>query len=167
MGTAIARADEAERLNRGCFCITLDRHALMEALNREVGSQDFAQGLSESHPSLFSNVPAFVPAETLSEMARVVDAVETAARLPAYREVALSWAPPIARLDFGPIGAVMSYDFHVAASGPKLIEVNTNAGGAFLNAALARAQRASVTRKAGGSEARRNRGRRLRRAFSH
>jgi hypothetical protein len=35
----------------------------------------------------------------------------------------------------------MSYDFHVTASGPKLIEVNTNAGGAFLNAALARAQR--------------------------
>jgi hypothetical protein len=88
MGTAIARADEAERLNRGCFCITLDRHALMEALNREVGSQDFAQGLSESHPSLFSNVPAFVPAETLIEMARVVDAVEAAARLPAYREAA-------------------------------------------------------------------------------
>jgi hypothetical protein len=35
----------------------------------------------------------------------------------------------------------MSYDFHVTATGPKLIEVNTNAGGAFLNAALARAQR--------------------------
>ena len=103
----------------------------MEALNRDVGSQDFAQELAESHPSLFSNVPAFVPAETLTEMARVVDAVETAARLPAYREAALSWAPPIARLDFGPIGALMGYDFHVTASGPKLIEVNTNAGGAF------------------------------------
>jgi hypothetical protein len=37
MGTAIAAGDEAERLNRGCFCITLDRYALMEALNREVG----------------------------------------------------------------------------------------------------------------------------------
>ncbi len=36
----------------------------------------------------------------------------------------------------------MSYDFHVTASGPKLIEVNTNAGGAFLNSALAQAQRA-------------------------
>src|ERR1700682_97372 len=71
---------EAERLNRGCFCITLDRHALMEALNRDVGSQDFAQELGESHPSLFSNVPAFVPAETLIEMARAVDSVETAAR---------------------------------------------------------------------------------------
>ena len=36
----------------------------------------------------------------------------------------------------------MGYDFHLAAEGPKLIEVNTNAGGAFLNALLARAQRA-------------------------
>src|SRR6202795_880928 len=114
----------------------------MAALNREVGSQDFAQRLGESHPSLFSNVPAFVPAETLIEMARVIDAVETAARLPDYRAAALSWAPPIARLDFGPIGALMSYDSHDTASGPKLIEVNTNARGAFLNAALARAQRA-------------------------
>ena len=36
----------------------------------------------------------------------------------------------------------MGYDFHVGSSGPKLIEVNTNAGGAFLNALLAKAQRA-------------------------
>jgi hypothetical protein len=36
----------------------------------------------------------------------------------------------------------MGYDFHLAADGPKLIEINTNAGGAFLNAPLARAQRA-------------------------
>ena len=138
----MTKGDQAERLNRGCFCITLDRPALMEALNKEVGSHDFAQRLSETYPTLFSNVPTFVPAETLIEMARVVDAVETAARLPDYREAALSWAPPIARLDFGPIGALMSYDFHVTAGGPKLIEVNTNAGGAFLNAALAQAQRA-------------------------
>jgi hypothetical protein len=114
----------------------------MEALSREVGSPDFGERLGESHPSLFSNVPVFVPAEPLMEMARVIDAVELAARLPGYREAALSWAPPIAKLDFGPLGALMSYDFHVTAGGPKLIEVNTNAGGAFLNAALARAQHA-------------------------
>ena len=36
----------------------------------------------------------------------------------------------------------MGYDFHLAAMGPKLIEVNSNAGGAFLNALLAKAQRA-------------------------
>ena len=133
---------KAEQLNRGCFCMTVDRIALMEALNQQVGAQDFAQTLAASHPSLFSNVPAFVPAQALIEMARVVDAVEATTRLPGYREVALSWAPPIARLDPGPVGAFMGYDFHVTASGPKLIEVNTNAGGAFLNAALTRAQRA-------------------------
>jgi hypothetical protein len=140
--TSVLREGGASaRLNRGCFCITLDRHALIEALNREVGSQDFAQRLGESHASLFSNVAAFVPTETLTEMARVVDAVETAARLPGYREAVWSWAPAIARLDIGPVGVLMGYDFHVTASGPKLIEVNSNAGGAFLNAALARAQR--------------------------
>jgi hypothetical protein len=36
----------------------------------------------------------------------------------------------------------MGYDFHLAADGPKLIEINTNAGGAFLNALLAKAQHA-------------------------
>lgn len=34
----------------------------------------------------------------------------------------------------------MGYDFHLGEDGPSLIEINTNAGGAFLNAALGRAQ---------------------------
>lgn len=54
-------------------------------------------------------------------------------------EAALVRAPEIARFDPGPAGAFMGYDFHLEAGGPKLIEVNTNAGGAFLNALLARA----------------------------
>lgn len=140
--SVIEEGSKAERLNRRCFCMTIDRVALAEALNREVGSNEFAQGLSSTHPSLFSNVPVFVPAELLTAMGRVIDAVEVAAMLPGYREAALSWAPSIAGLDFGPAGALMGYDFHVTAGGPKLIEVNTNAGGAFLNAPLARAQRA-------------------------
>lgn len=36
----------------------------------------------------------------------------------------------------------MGYDFHLTESGPKLIEINTNAGGAMLNLALTRAQHA-------------------------
>ncbi len=34
----------------------------------------------------------------------------------------------------------MGYDFHLGEDSPKLIGVNTNAGGAFLNSLLARAQ---------------------------
>ena len=64
------------------------------------------------------------------------------ARLPGYRDAVLSWAPEVARRDHGPLGVFMGYDFHLAGDGPKLIEVNTNAGGAFLNALLVQAQRA-------------------------
>ena len=70
----------------------------------------------------------------------VVAAIEAAARTPAYQEAVLGWGPAIARRDFGPRGVFMGYDFHLGDGGPKLIEVNTNAGGAFLNAFLAHAQ---------------------------
>lgn len=133
---------EAERLNRGCFCITLDRTALSQALDREVGIAGFAKSLAETHASLFSNVPVFVPASVLTEMEQVVQAVEAASRLPPYRTESLSWASEISNLDFDLAGALMGYDFHVTPDGPQLIEVNTNAGGAFLNAVSARAQRA-------------------------
>ena len=132
----------AEQLNLGCFCISLDRKELGEALDRAVRIEGFAQRLSASHPTLFSNVPVFVPSATLGKMMLIVDAVEDAAQLPAYRAAALSYAPPSAQLDFGPVGAFMGYDFHLASDGPKLIEINTNAGGAFLNAFLAGAQHA-------------------------
>ena len=114
---------------------------LADALDQEVGLKGFAEQLGVSHPTLFSNVAVFVPSETLSEMAGIVTAVETAVKLPEYCAAALSYAPPIAYRDFGPAGALMGYDFHITPAGPQLIEVNTNAGGAFLNAVLARAQR--------------------------
>ena len=52
------------------------------------------------------------------------------------------FAPAIARFEPGPIGVFMSYDFHLGPEGPKLIEINTNAGGALINALLAKAQKA-------------------------
>ncbi|ESX71650.1 hypothetical protein X759_21565 [Mesorhizobium sp. LSHC420B00] len=129
------------RLNRKCFCITLDRPKLWAALDREAGEPGFCETFMASRPHLYSNVPVFLAASALDEMQRIVVAIEATARLPGYREAVLSWAPEIAQRDFGPIGALMGYDFHLD-DGPKLIEVNTNAGGAFLNALLARAQKA-------------------------
>jgi hypothetical protein len=132
----------AERLNEVCFCITLDRLELLRALDAEVGSEGFAAELATSHPFLLSNVPVFVTPDTMNALKQVVSAVEAAARLPGYRDAAMAWAAPIAATDFGPAGALMGYDFHITPAGPRLIEVNTNAGGAFLNAAVADAQRA-------------------------
>ena len=83
----------AEQLNLGCFCISLDRKELGEALDRAVRIEGFAQRLSASHPTLSSNVPVFVPSATLGKMMLIVDAVEGAAQLPAYRAATLSYAP--------------------------------------------------------------------------
>ena len=132
----------SDRLNQACFCVTLDRAALSEALEREAGDAAFCETFVRTRPHLFSNVPVFLSAGAVAEMEEIVVAIEATSRLAAYRAAALSWAPEIARQDHGPIGALMGYDFHLSADGPRLIEVNTNAGGAFLNALLARAQRA-------------------------
>jgi len=126
-------------LNRRCHCITLERPALRRALEEETGEPGLWTLLATSHAHLFSDVPLFVAAPDMRRMQAVVRAVEAAARLPGYVEAALSRAPGIARVDAGPAGAFMGYDFHLDEDGPKLIEVNTNAGGAFLNALLARA----------------------------
>ncbi len=135
----------SERLNRECFCITLDEAALCEALKREVGDPDFCETFIKTRPHLFSRTPVFVPEDDVTKMRRIVHAIDAVARLPGYQAAALSWAPEIARHNHGPCGAFMGYDFHLAPDGPKLIEINTNAGGAFLNSVLARAQRACCT----------------------
>jgi len=129
-----------ERLNQNCFCTTLNRDELGLALDREAGEPGFFKNLTEQRPHLFSSVPVFLSGSALTEMCEIVEAIETAAQLPRYRDAVLSWAPDISRDDHGPAGALMGYDFHLDDDGPKLIEVNTNAGGAFLNAVLARAQ---------------------------
>lgn len=142
MSMLTASTSLSERLNRKCFCITLDWTELCAALDYETGDPGFCKTFMTSPPHLFSNVPVFLAASALDEMQRIVVAIEATAKLPAYRAAVLSWAPEIAQRDFGPVGALMGYDFHIDVDGPKLIEVNTNAGGAFLNALQARAQRA-------------------------
>lgn len=129
-------------LNRECFCITLDRDRLEAAIRTQAHDPDLAAALLSARPNLFASGPVFIGQRDLAAMLDVVAAIETVAKDRVYQNAVLDWAPAIARHDFGPGGAFMGYDFHLDASGPKLIEVNTNAGGAFLNALLARAQSA-------------------------
>ena len=128
-----------DQLNQTCFCLTLDQGELARALDAASGELGFQARIAVNQPHLFSNVPVFLPASTLRAMQDIVAAIELVAQIPAYKTAVLGWAAPIAQIDHGPQGALMCYDFHLS-DGPKLIEVNTNAGGAFLNAVLAQAQ---------------------------
>jgi glutathione synthase/RimK-type ligase-like ATP-grasp enzyme len=135
-------ADPIEQLNTECFCVTVDAAALRHELDADAATRGLYDRLRETHAYLFAHAPIFVSRANVSTMARLVAAVDAVVALPAYREAALSRAPEIARFEPGPLGGLLGFDFHVTPQGPRLIEINTNPGGAFLNAALARAQRA-------------------------
>ena len=62
-----------------------------------------------------------------------VAALDRIAHTPAYAAEVDAGADPVVRFDPGNRGVFMGYDFHLGDAGPRLIEVNTNAGGALLN----------------------------------
>lgn len=133
--------EAAARLNRDCACLALDHDALAAQLQGGEAAGGFYQALRESRPHLFSDTMVFVGERHLEAMAELAAAMEEVARLPAYQEAVLAWAPEIARFAPPHAGVFLGYDFHLGEQGPRLIEINTNAGGGLLNAKLARAQR--------------------------
>jgi len=134
---------DAQALNQGCTCRSLNQQRLREQLECEVSLLGLAEHISETRPTLFSATVVFVSPQVQQEITNTVTAIERVAALSAYQQHALAKADPIARHNFGPLSACMGYDFHTSEQGVKLIEVNTNAGGLLLNAALAHAQEAT------------------------
>lgn len=125
-------------LNEQCLCTRSDHQALSELLRDRGLSQACAL---VAQPSLFAEFPVFVADAEVATMQSVVAAIKKVAGHPAFIERALGQAPAIAAIEQGTQGVLYGYDFHLTEQGPKLIEVNTNAGGILLNHALSRAQR--------------------------
>ncbi len=140
--STIERDELATALNRDCLCVTVNRDTLRRDLDADGADADLYRGILATRPNLFSATAVFVTPQQVERMRAIIHAVETIVALPAYRESVLAEAPEIARFDPGPRGVFMGYDFHLGPAGPQLIEINTNAGGALLNTALARAQAA-------------------------
>lgn len=130
----------ADALNHGCRCQTLDAEQLRQELGRDAGLRDVAATLAHSHPHLFANTAVFASHATVQAVQAAVAALERTLSLPAWAQQVLPGASAIAQADHGPLGVFMGYDFHLTPQGPQLIEINTNAGGAMLNAVLLRAQ---------------------------
>ena len=132
----------AEALNRDCFCRTLNSERLREQLERDPTLQGMMATLQDTRPNLFSSTVVFISLATHQQIVAAVNAIERVVALPSYQNQALARADGVAQRDHGPRGVCMGYDFHLSASGPQLIEINTNAGGLLLNVALASAQEA-------------------------
>jgi hypothetical protein len=104
---------DAEHMNLHCACESIGADALA---------------------TFYSTAPVFVSAAHRRQMEEVIAAIHRVVALPAWQEAVLAEAPPIARLLQQVHGVFAGFDFHAGADGPKLIEINTNAGGAMLNA---------------------------------
>ena len=142
-------ADTAARLNRECECVGTDLVELHRALDDALPATGTAGGIAGSHPHLFADAPVFIEPEHVRQMHRLIEAVEEVVALPAYRARVLKDAPAIALRDPRTAGVFQGFDFHITPDGPKLIEINTNAGGALLNVSVRDAQVACCPSVAG------------------
>ena len=96
--------------------------------------------LRQTQPQFFSAGELLLTANERAAMAGLIAAIESVIALPAWAARVLDWAPDSARQPAAAHGVFYGYDFHLGPDGPRLIEINTNAGGAMLNAVLREAR---------------------------
>ena len=128
----------ADLLNRACYCKTLKRDELLASLQ----AQALPAEVLQHHEQLFSHTAVFISPAQWQQLQLLVQAIMRVTALSTYQQTVLSNAPAIAQQASPVAGVFMGFDFHLNESGPQIIEINTNAGGGFLNAALLSAQTA-------------------------
>jgi hypothetical protein len=130
-------------LNQDCHCTTLDAAALQAAWRESVGSDSAVA-------TFFAPYGVYLEAAQVQALQDAVALLHRVTHLPAYvQAVAEEQGGALPR--FGTQGVCMGYDFHFDGATPRLIEVNTNAGGMLLNALLLAHQRICCDRMQGFS----------------
>lgn len=128
--------------NIQCLCKTLDREKLYSSLRSATGTEIFEEYFAGSHSAIISEVPVFIGRQHMQKMSAVITAIEAIAKTADYHQAIAGHSPEIAGFRPGARGVLMGYDFHLGPDGSQLIEINTNAGGALINAFLSQAQQA-------------------------
>ncbi len=128
-GSKAANPSASQSLNQQCQCASLDLSQPGELRN-----------LLDARPHLISATPVFISPAHIAEMQHLITVIDSVVRHPAFQTRVLSWAPAIAHFVPKALGVCMGYDFHLDSAGAKLIEINTNAGGAMINSMLLRSQ---------------------------
>ncbi|NOX50430.1 MAG: hypothetical protein GXP16_07835 [Gammaproteobacteria bacterium] len=129
-------AQRIKSLNETCACMPINRAKVEDAIAGE--SQELRASLAQ-RPVLFAGSPVFLCAADVSYIQQLVRCIERVLRTQQFEEIVHrrtgEWSDEVSsRISQGlpTPGLFMGYDFHVTREGPQLIEINTNAGGAFL-----------------------------------
>lgn len=129
----------AKQLNRDCHCLALNRQQLRRELAAQPNGDSLCRMICEERPHLISDAAVFVAEASLQKQRDIIAAIEQVIALPAYQARVLAYAPRSAQFRPEARGVFLGYDFHLDDEGPKLIEINTNAGGALINLLLTKA----------------------------
>jgi len=132
----------AEQLNSTCHCLSLNRKALRDQLISLDKNDGLYRMMVDEHPYLFAESAVFINKDCLDKQLEIIAALEQVIARPAFQQSVLAYAPDSAQFPPKAHGVFLGYDFHINQDGPKLIEINSNAGGALINALLIRAQNA-------------------------
>lgn len=138
----------AAHLNKTCQCYTQDHTLFRQALWQQGEQGPLTQVMLDARPHLLAETVVFVSEEDAQAMASVVRAMEALVALPAWREATLAVVSDTAYKASPNRGVFLGYDFHLTADGPRLIEINTNAGGGMINTLALRAVCADVNANA-------------------
>lgn len=123
-------------INRTCYCYPIDRKTVDDFI---IGSSSHPEmgGLLAQRENYFARTSVFLSDTDFAKMMAQISAIENVVASPAFQTKALDRNPtPYAEIQPRSRGAFMGYDFHITADGPRLIEINSNAGGAFIVNAL-------------------------------
>lgn len=139
--TAHTCEQRAEQLNSQCRYASLNREAMRAELSQPQGDFNLYRMIFEERPYLFSESAVFVSDACIHRQRDIIAAIESVIALPAYQQRVLAYAPDAAKFIPKAHSVFFGYDFHLGTEGPQLIEINTNAGGALLNAIMVRTQK--------------------------
>lgn len=115
--------------NTGSASCLINRQLLDQTL--EKFKSEHPGVLQQAHDNLFSNVAILIPPDQMEQMRAVIAAVEKIVLLPAWQQQVLGAGS--GKFTPSSKGVFFGYDFHLNSEGAHLIEINTNAGGAFLS----------------------------------
>ena len=123
---------DPDKLNADGHAAGLDQATLEQVLRAQ--GDAWHNLVKERCPYLFAGMPVYISPAQLRKMYGVIAAVERVVGLAGWQAAGDEIQPKAKGVFFG-------YDFHLNGQGVHLIEINSNAGGAFLNELLAGSQR--------------------------
>jgi hypothetical protein len=119
--------------NQDCSCQTFEPSKLKKQLLNYKKHDLLIDEILRKRPNLFSSTMLFI---NLADYLKIESTIKTIEKVIKLTHTASQEESS---------GVFMGYDFHLTQQGPRLIEINTNAGGAFLNLELAKSQIQCVT----------------------